>query len=593
MQMAMDPGFVGGAYQAPMLLQDAETCINWYPEIAETEGAKTAIALLGTPGLNAVATLIQSQGTQVRGCWVLPGNTQSLWVCGNTVSLLTVTVPATQTTLPQFSVTQVGTLLTNTGPVSMRDNGVEFGGVAGYVLIVDGLYGYFYSIAGGQTATFTAATSSGSPTLTLPGSLPQGLLISTSATITDTSGAIPAGTYISSIDYNTPAVTLSQNATATVASDTLTLTIPAFGQINDPGFPSNPTMVAFIEGWLIVSVGGTRNFQTNGPVPYTMMWPGSFYALKDSSTDNLVALYENNRELWLVGERTSEVWYNAGGATFAFARIPAVGPQFGCSAAFSLTRVGTNLMCLGRNEQGQNMVMMTNQYQWVRVSTHAIDYAIATYPVVDDAIGYGYESDGHLFYMLTFPTADVTWCYDLTSQIWHQRSYFDSTSGKYHRHRSNCFANFADLRLVGDYQSGQVHHMSRAYYTDAGNVLRCQRRPPHIWATVSPHIFNDMSRKRIFHGWLQVEFTPGVGLQTGQGSSPQAMLRWSNDGGFTWSNEHWTSIGAAGQTKNRAIWRRLGRARDRVYELNFSDPVRRDIVGVTLFFEAEDETEAA
>ena len=141
--------------------------------------------------------------------------------------------------------------------------------------------------------------------------------------------------------------------------------------------------------------------------------------------------------------------------------------------------------------------------------------------------------------------------------------------------------DLADVRLVGDYQSGQVHQMSRQYYTDAGNPLRCQRRAPHVWSS--------SDRYRIFHGWLQCEFTPGVGIATGQGSNPQAMLRWSNDGGFTWSNEHWTTIGAQGETRNRAIWRRLGRARDRVYELNYADPTARDLIGVTLMFEPEEQ----
>jgi hypothetical protein len=60
------------------------------------------------------------------------------------------------------------------------------------------------------------------------------------------------------------------------------------------------------------------------------------------------------------------------------------------------------------------------------------------------------------------------------------------------------------------------------------------------------------------------------------------MLRWSNDGGLTWGNEHWRSIGADGETKARVIWRRMGAARDRVYEVRVSDPVRRDIAGASL-----------
>jgi hypothetical protein len=589
---AADFSFVGPAYEAPMLLQDAQRLINWYLEISGSRASKMPMALLGCPGLNPFATLLSS--SPVRGAWVLPGGTQCLWVSGSQLWLMTMTVPATQTSIAQVSVVQVGTLLTNNGPVCIRDNGVAVtttSGVAGgYALIVDGQYAYYYRIAGAGTFQFTGGVTSGSTTISLPGTLPVGLLMSTVATLSD-SGNIPANTYISSINYSTPNITMSAAATGTNASETITLTIPAFGQLTDPGLPAAPSRLAFIEGWLLVNNDGTRTFQTNGPVTYTLTFPASFNALKDSSTDNLVTIYEHNREAWLIGEKTSEVWYQQGGQNFAFARIPGVGPQIGCAAKHSISRIGPSLIWLAKNEQGENMVVITAQYGWERISNHAVEHAISGYPLVSDAIGYAYEEEGHLFYVLTFPTADVTWCWDMTASrkygdpVWHQRLSYDQTLGQYHRHRSNCYVDFQNLRLVGDYQTGQVHQMSRKFYTDAGNPLRCQRRTPHIWSRED--------RKRVFQSRLQIEFTPGVGLQTGQGSNPQMMLRWSDDGGFTWSNEHWASIGQAGQTKNRCTWNRLGQAWDRVYEGNFSDPVPRDIIGATLFGEGEEESEAA
>lgn len=576
-QQGTDWGFVGPAYEAPMLLQDAQRCINWYPEVTENRGSKMPIALLGCPGLNPVLSTIPGE---VRGMWPLPGTQSALVVVANTLYLMTVQTPATAQTEPIFAATAVGTLLTSTGPVVMRDNGPLFGGDGGFVAIVDGAYGYYYLISGApQTVTFSGAASTGSPVVALSGDMPYGLVISPHVGVKDIAGGF-VNSSIASVDFNALTITMTVNSTVTNSADTFTVTIPVFGQITDPAFlPAS--RIAFIEGWLIFSEPGTRTFFTNAATPYTLLFDGGFYALKDSSSDNLMTLFENNRELWLVGERTTEVWYNAGNTNFAFARIPGIGPQIGCAATHSITRIGPNLIWLARNEQGENIVVQTQQYSWERVSNHAVEHAWAQYPVVSDAIGYAYEEDGHFFYVLTFPTADATWVFDGLTNMWHQRASFDPVAGVYHRHRSNCFMDLADVRLVGDYQSGQVHQMSRQYYTDAGNPLRCQRRAPHVWSS--------SDRYRIFHGWLQCEFTPGVGLATGQGSNPQAMLRWSNDGGFTWSNEHWTTIGAQGETRNRAIWRRLGRARDRVYELNYSDPTPRDLIGVTLMFEPEEQ----
>jgi hypothetical protein len=68
-------------------------------------------------------------------------------------------------------------------------------------------------------------------------------------------------------------------------------------------------------------------------------------------------------------------------------------------------------------------------------------------------------------------------------------------------------------------------------------------------------------------------------------ADPQVMLRWSDDGGHTWSNEHWTSIGKIGAYGYRAFWRRLGmtmKLRDRVYEISGTDPVKIAIVGADL-----------
>jgi hypothetical protein len=56
------------------------------------------------------------------------------------------------------------------------------------------------------------------------------------------------------------------------------------------------------------------------------------------------------------------------------------------------------------------------------------------------------------------------------------------------------------------------------------------------------------------------------------------MLRWSDDGGKTWSSEHWRDMGAIGEYARRVIWRRLGQSFNRVYEVVISDPVKRVII---------------
>jgi hypothetical protein len=129
---------------------------------------------------------------------------------------------------------------------------------------------------------------------------------------------------------------------------------------------------------------------------------------------------------------------------------------------------------------------------------------------------------------------------------------------------------------VGDYANGTIYQLDKANYTDSGQYIRRIRRAPHLTTDLQRQYFDE----------LQIQFQPGVGTVTTD--NPQAMLRWSNDGGSTWSNEYWVSIGKQGRYKNRAIWRRLGTARDRIFEVQVSDPINAVIVSANLKASAGD-----
>lgn len=333
--------------------------------------------------------------------------------------------------------------------------------------------------------------------------------------------------------------------------------------------------VVFVDGWLVFNKPGTQVFYSS-----PLYWDGvkafdaTYFALKDSSSDNLVTMVESLREIWLVGERTTEIWYDAGNQFFPFSRLEGVTLQIGCCAKHSITRFGEGLAWLASSERGQNLVMMTKGYQAQPISNEAVTNAINSYPVVSDAIGFSYSESGHTFYVLTFPTADVTWVYDATSGEWHKRAGFDLVGGKFHRWGANCLVNFNNQRLVGDAVDGSICALSRTVYTDNGAPLVAMRRTAHVW--------DGDERERISHNRLQIKVRSGQGPLTGQGSNPQFMVRWSNDSGQTWSNLQNVAIGQTGDTKHRAILRRLGAARDRIYEVSISDPVNRDIASASL-----------
>ena len=508
LQLFGDFGFVGGEDQAPDRTQNAQMCVNFYPEI-DQQNAKEAVALLGCPGLNELAHVdgggapgFSPKTTQwpqpysgpnlpVRGTWVLPGSQTALAVIGNVCYLVT---PGNPIPNPTLTLTAVGTLATSSGPVCIRDNNA-----GGYAVLVDGPYGYLYNIA--------------------------------------TQG---------------------------------------FNRITDPAFLGADT-VAYIDGWWIFNRPGTQTFYTNYP-QYGTGFDGSYFALKDAASDNLMTVFESKEQLWLIGERTTEVWYDAGGQYFPFQRLVGTLMQFGTKATASVARFASKgqdgIIFFGRSDRGENTIIVTTGFSGEVVSTPAFGDEVATYATTSDAIGYTYQEDTHVFYVLTFPSADVTWCYDEQSGVLHKRPSYDPYAQQFHRNRSNCFMNFQGMRVVGDYQTGSLHQLTRNSYTDAGWPLLAKRRSPHIW--------DKGSRGRVFMASLQVDFTPGTGNASGLGADPQAALTISRDGGQTFGQQWKAPIGKIGQTKNRTMWRKLGFGRDNVVDIEIIDPVRRDIVGATL-----------
>jgi hypothetical protein len=358
-----------------------------------------------------------------------------------------------------------------------------------------------------------------------------------------------------------------------------------FNLITDPNFLGSNT-VDFIDGWWIFNQPGTETFYTNSQ-PYAITFNASYFANADAATGLLMGCWAVKEALWLPKERTTEIWYNAGGQYFPFQRLVGTMLQVGCKATGSVARLSSNnqdgLIWLGRSDRGENIVVKTVGFQAVVVSTPAVSDAIATYTVTSDAIGYTYQEDTHEFYVLTFPTADRTWVYDASMPpdlAWTQRLSYDPYAQAFHRHRSNCFMNFAGMRIVGDYQNGTLYQLTRSAYSDAGWPLLAKRRAPHIW--------DKGPRGRVFMASLQVEFGRSQGTSSGLGANPVCNLRISRDG--TTFGQQWpASLGLIGNYRNRTMWRRLAFGRDNLVEIEVIAPVNRDITGATLkaFTEAQ------
>lgn len=308
-----------------------------------------------------------------------------------------------------------------------------------------------------------------------------------------------------------------------------------------------------------------------------LTWNTTQFAQRTAGQDPWESLLVSHRDVWLFGQETSEVWYNAGSSPFPFAPIQGAFLQQGILAPLSAANLDNAPMWLGRSHEGHGIIWRANGYTPQRVSTHDVEFAIQGYARagkrLSDAVGWVYQEDGHGFYVLTFPSASATWVYDAASHLWHERGSWIAAESRYDAWRAQYHAFVWNRHLVGDRAAGTIFQLANTIYTDAeGAGIRRLRRSAHV----------SKEDTWIFYSQLKIDLESGVGLVSGQGSDPQVMLRWSNDGGRTWSHEHWVSAGKIGAYRYRARFQRLGRGRDRVFELVVSDPIPARIVNAYL-----------
>lgn len=617
-----DFGFVGPSYEAPSIYQDAQECINFRPEIdiMKAQGERGVVALYPTPGLTSQIVFQNKQ--EVRGMRTVSGGQYMVAVVGPYVYVLT----------SNLVPTIVGQLNTSTGIVGITDNGVN-------VYIVDGDNRYTWRISQPASAVFTASTSGTTLTVTsvssgtlAVGQSLFGVGIAQATVITALgTGTGGAGTYTINISQTVASERMNSAAvgaivTGSISGTTLTVSSVTSGTlyvgqtIQGSGVSSGTIITDFGTGTggagtytvnktqtvssttlyclnftVLPSTdgafegGGTVDIVDNYFVynePNTQQWAASdllspitnplSFGSKDGAPDDLVSLIVDHREVYLLGEQSSEVWVDVGSQPFPFQRIPGTSTQHGIVAKNSMARVGNSFAYVSRNIRGQGMIVQMNGYSPQRISTHAVENTLVN-QYIDDAIAWTYQLEGHECYVVTFPTLNLTWVYDVSTNMWHKWLYTNNLN-QYERHRGNCCAVFQGKVLVGDYDNGQIYQLDPNNYTDNGQKVRRLRRCPHIVSDLQRQFFDE----------LQIQFQPGVGLQSGTGENPQAMLRWSNDGGSTWSNEYWVTIGKVGRYLNRAIWRRLGWSRDRIFEVVVTDPVKAVIVSANLKASAGD-----
>lgn len=325
----------------------------------------------------------------------------------------------------------------------------------------------------------------------------------------------------------------------------------AGGLVQSPVGLPQVSDVAYIDSYFVWTIADSDQCIYSAPND------GLSYDLLDiftaeGSPDGLVGLVNNHRELQLYGLQTIEIWYNSGGADNAFERQGNAFIERGCFSRDSIAKIANSVHFFGNDR----IVYRLDGYTPVRISTHAIEYRLRN---VTEAWAFVYTQEGHKFYMLSTP--EGTFGYDIATGAWHERKSYQLDN-----YRVGGAEEFGDLNILTDAYTGKLYtpNLDDNYEEDG---------EPIIMEVALPTL--EANRARVTMYSFEVYCETGVGLNSGQGSDPQIMMKYSDNGGRTYSNEMWRTMGAIGEYKTRCIWRNLGQFRQRNIKLTVSDPVRR------------------
>ena len=325
------------------------------------------------------------------------------------------------------------------------------------------------------------------------------------------------------------------------------------------------TTNTWIDGYFVTDRLGSTNKAELGRYAWStdgLTYNALDFASAEASPDPLRRVYNDNRELILFGQFTSEFHGNSGNLDLPFIRQSVI--EWGLAAVNSVAKMNDSIIFIGKNRMGKSQVIVLNGYTPQVVSNQSMSTVLDSYGDISNASGFSFMEGGHPFYIVSFPSMAKSWLYDASTNLWSKVNY-GLTETQY---RGLFGTSFLGKTVCFDYMTGDVFTLNPNSYTDNGS--------PIVGEITSRHLFTE-GIKVIYRLWVDME--TGVGLAAGQGSDPMLMLKISKDGGRTYPIERFAAIGKIGKYITRAIYNRCGSSRDFVLTVRVTDPIKRVFTG--------------
>ncbi len=249
------------------------------------------------------------------------------------------------------------------------------------------------------------------------------------------------------------------------ATDTFTV-------VTDSGYPG-AGIADFLDGYLMqVEPFGRFLFHSDLADALEYNTLDRFEA--ETQPDRVIGMIVNHQEVWAFGDRTIDVFGNAGTAQGTF-QNKGVSISRGCIAKWSPAIIDNGVAWLGDDR----VVYHARGYDPVRISTRAIEVALSECSLADirNAFSFVWADRGHSVFYLTVPNGQ-TFGYDFSTGLWHRRASWHperDISGRW------CLADLVrhNGRWVGgDFRDGRLYQLDWDYMLEGCEPLIRERVSP-------------------------------------------------------------------------------------------------------------------
>ena len=321
--------------------------------------------------------------------------------------------------------------------------------------------------------------------------------------------------------------------------------------------------ISVLDGYGVFVAPRTNQFYISASQDFTT-FDALDFASAEATTGDIIGTLTKHQEVLIIKELGAEVWDDNPDADFALSRNESAIIEVGLAARATLRKVASTAIWLGQDEEGNGIVFAMSGYVPQRISSQALEEKLAGVADLSQARAWTYHQEGLSYYVLNVPGLDTTWCYEVSSGIWDERG--EWVDGAWAPWRATCHALAFGQHVVGD-AAGNLYRLDPLVSSNAGDPL--------VRDWISPH---DAAPGLEVQRFGSFEVVGDVGLGLADTTSPNMLLRWSNDGGQTWGDWSELPLGAAGEVAKHIRATQLGSARDRVWNFRVTDDVRCNVV---------------